>query len=195
MITDMAIEDLQRHRQAVAAEAPQLQTARIPEEEYERRRPPAPGESLPGVPPPHIPSEDLRDQALREILERKERLDREYRARYGHERGEASSQPKTKLHGLAAKKKQARAQQAPPAAPPAPAAPEPAARQEASSTTTTGESVEQALADIKGVGPVIRTALLERFDSVEAIKEADPDELTEVDGIGPALASRIKSAL
>lgn len=192
-ITDMALEDLQRQRQAAAsAENPSVvRPARIPEDEFERRRPPAPGESLPGVPPPHIPSEDLRDQALREILERKERLDREYRERQAAlgQGPPVSTGPKTKLHGLA-KKKQALAKGA--ASQPAPA---PTPRPEPASTTTTGESVEEALAGIKGVGPVIRSALAERFNSVEEIREADPEELTEVNGVGPALASRIKTSL
>lgn len=201
-ITDMALEDLQRQREATASESPAIvRPPRMPEDEFERRRPPAPGESLPGVPPPHIPSEDLRDQALREILERKERLDREYRKRQAQSSGgTVSSGPKTKLHGLAKKKKQRTLGKPSLSAAPAPAPapepePEPEPRPEPSSTTTTGESVEGALAGIKGVGPVIRNALLQRFDSVEAIKEADPEELTEVDGIGPALASRIKTSL
>ena len=192
----MALEDLQRQRQAAAAESPAVvQPARIPEDEYERRRPPAPGESLPGVPPPHIPPEDLRDQALREILERKERLDREYRERQAQKQADAGvapapSGPKTKLHGLARKKK-ALADAGPQAAAPPEtqpqAAPEP--------TTMEDELVEEALVGIKGVGPAIRKALMDRFDSVQAIRNAGTEELTEVNGIGPALASRIKTSL
>lgn len=195
-ITDMALEDLQRQRQAAAAESPAVvRPERIPEDEYERRRPPAPGESLPGVPPPHIPSEDLRDQALREILERKERLDREYRERQAQKQAEAGvapapSGPKTKLHGLARKKKALADAGSQAAAPPESqpqAAPEP--------TTMEDELVEEALVGIKGVGPAIRKALMTRFGSVQAIRNADTAELTEVNGIGPALASRIKASL
>lgn len=203
-ITDMALEDLQRQRQAAAAESPAVvRPARIPEDEYERRRPPAPGESLPGVPPPHIPSEDLRDQALREILERKERLDREYRERQAQKQADAGvapapSGPKTKLHGLARKKK-ALADAGPEAAAPRQTepqvAPEPTTQVAPEPTTMEDELVEEALVGIKGVGPAIRKALMSRFDSVQAIRDADTAELTEVNGIGPALASRIKASL
>lgn len=222
-ITDMALEDLQSResrRQESGGRTQYLaQPARAAADELERRRPPAPGETLPGVPPPHIPSEDLRDQALREILERKERLDREYQERQAKAGGgqapgaagagaaapAARPKRKTRLHAVAEKRKQlleakeaGSATESVPAKAPirkravAKPAPEP---EPASATTTTGESVEDALAGVKGVGPVIRSALLERFDSVEAIREADADKLTEVEGIGPALASRIKTSL
>lgn len=228
-ITDMALEDLEARRQGSGGRTQYLATpAKAAADELERRRPPAPGETLPGVPPPHIPSEDLRDQALREILERKERLDREYQERQARagggagapqsgqaSGGSAAAAPaappkrKTRLHAVAEKRKQLlEAKEAGSAAEPtagrAPirkrTAPKPEAEPEpapapASATTTTGDSVEDALASVKGVGPVIRSALLERFDSVEAIREADTDALTAVDGIGPALASRIKTSL
>ncbi|HVM15286.1 MAG TPA: helix-hairpin-helix domain-containing protein [Egibacteraceae bacterium] len=228
-ITDMALEDLEARRQGTGGRTQYLATpAKAAADELERRRPPAPGETLPGVPPPHIPSEDLRDQALREILERKERLDREYQERQARAGGGAGAlqggqasgggpaaapaappKRKTRLHAVAEKRKQLleakeggsatepatvsapiRKRSAPKPEP----APEPASAPD-STTTTTGESVEEALAAVKGVGPVIRSALLERFDSVEAIRSARTDELTEVDGIGPALASRIKTSL
>ena len=47
------------------------------------------------------------------------------------------------------------------------------------------------LAMISGVGPRIRQALLERFGSARAVLAAAPDELREVQGVGPKLAQNI----
>ena len=52
-----------------------------------------------------------------------------------------------------------------------------------------------ALDPIPGLGPARRRALLDRFVTVSAIREASEEELTEVDGIGPALAGQITAAL
>ncbi|MBB5831521.1 excinuclease ABC subunit UvrC [Brachybacterium aquaticum] len=52
-----------------------------------------------------------------------------------------------------------------------------------------------ALDGIAGLGPARRRALLDRFVTVSAIREASEEELTEVDGIGPALAANIHAAL
>ena len=52
-----------------------------------------------------------------------------------------------------------------------------------------------ALDGIPGLGPARRRALLDRFVTVSAIREASEEELTEVDGIGPALAGQITAAL
>ena len=50
------------------------------------------------------------------------------------------------------------------------------------------------LAMISGVGPRIRQALLERFSSPRAVLAAAPDELREVQGVGPKLARSIAAA-
>ena len=52
-----------------------------------------------------------------------------------------------------------------------------------------------ALDGIPGLGPARRRALLDRFVTVSAIREASEEQLTEVDGIGPALAAQITAAL
>lgn len=52
-----------------------------------------------------------------------------------------------------------------------------------------------ALDDIPGLGPARAKALLKRFGSVKAIRQADPSELLEVEGIGPRLAETIANAL
>ncbi|EYT50545.1 excinuclease ABC subunit UvrC [Brachybacterium muris] len=52
-----------------------------------------------------------------------------------------------------------------------------------------------ALDGIPGLGPARRRALLDRFVTVKAIREAGVEQLQEVDGIGPALAAQISSAL
>ncbi len=54
---------------------------------------------------------------------------------------------------------------------------------------------ESALDTVPGLGPARRRALLDRFVTVRAIREAGEDELVEVPGIGPALAAQIRSAL
>ncbi|MGO2021703.1 MAG: excinuclease ABC subunit UvrC, partial [Brachybacterium tyrofermentans] len=52
-----------------------------------------------------------------------------------------------------------------------------------------------ALDGIPGLGPARRRALLDRFVTVSAIREAGEEELQEVDGVGPALAAQIMVAL
>src|SRR5699024_5065424 len=52
-----------------------------------------------------------------------------------------------------------------------------------------------ALDGIPGLGPARRRALLDRFVTVSAIREASEEELVAVDGIGPALAAQIALAL
>jgi excinuclease ABC subunit C len=51
------------------------------------------------------------------------------------------------------------------------------------------------LDDIPGVGPKKRRALLVELGSVDAIKRAPIAEIAKVDGVGRALALRIKAAL
>ena len=52
-----------------------------------------------------------------------------------------------------------------------------------------------ALDGISGLGAARRKALLARFGSVRRIKEATPEQLAEVPGIGPGLAGRIAAEL
>jgi excinuclease ABC subunit C len=52
-----------------------------------------------------------------------------------------------------------------------------------------------ALDGVPGLGPARRRALLDRFTTVAAIREADEDALQEVSGIGPQLASQILATL
>ncbi len=47
---------------------------------------------------------------------------------------------------------------------------------------------------VSGVGPLMRKALLERFDAPAAVLAASKEELQQVDGIGPKLAARIAAA-
>lgn len=59
-----------------------------------------------------------------------------------------------------------------------------------------GRAMQASVLDgIPGLGPVRRRALLDRFVTVSAIREAEPERLQEVDGIGPALAEQITAAL
>ena len=48
---------------------------------------------------------------------------------------------------------------------------------------------------IPGIGPRRKKALLKRFVSIEAIKEASPEELSEAQGVTLALARKIKEYL
>lgn len=50
-----------------------------------------------------------------------------------------------------------------------------------------------ALVLTSGVGPITLASLLDRFESPEAVLKASPNELAEVQGIGVALARRIRS--
>ena len=55
--------------------------------------------------------------------------------------------------------------------------------------------VVSALDEIPGLGEVKRAALVKHFGSVAQIKQATEEELTQVPGIGPALAQKIMAAL
>ena len=55
--------------------------------------------------------------------------------------------------------------------------------------------VASALDEIPGMGEVKRAALVKHFGSVAQIKQATEEELTQVPGIGPALAQKILAAL
>lgn len=71
----------------------------------------------------------------------------------------------------------------------------PDAADDPSTETTAPEEPVDPLADIRGLGPNRREALLDRFGSVEAIRDAEVAELTEVPGVSPGLARAIKNHL
>ncbi|PWH05771.1 excinuclease ABC subunit C [Brachybacterium endophyticum] len=52
-----------------------------------------------------------------------------------------------------------------------------------------------ALDEVPGLGPARKRALLDRFTTVKAIREADEEALQEVSGIGPQLAAQILASL
>ncbi|MBR3742519.1 MAG: excinuclease ABC subunit C, partial [Clostridia bacterium] len=52
-------------------------------------------------------------------------------------------------------------------------------------------SVHSTLEDIPGIGPARRTALLQYFKSVKAIKEADLEELQKVSGMNAKAAKAV----
>lgn len=54
---------------------------------------------------------------------------------------------------------------------------------------------QSALDGVPGLGPAKRAALITHFGSVAEIREAGPERLTEVAGIGPKLAEAIAAAL
>jgi excinuclease ABC subunit C len=56
-------------------------------------------------------------------------------------------------------------------------------------------AVRSALDDVDGVGPTRKRALLRAFGSVKGIREASPEDLAAVGGVGRALAERIKQSL
>ncbi|MCR4398820.1 MAG: excinuclease ABC subunit UvrC [Firmicutes bacterium] len=57
------------------------------------------------------------------------------------------------------------------------------------------EGLKSALDDVPGVGPKRRSALLRRFGSARGVARATVEEIAAVEGIGPALAVKIKRAL
>jgi excinuclease ABC subunit C len=57
------------------------------------------------------------------------------------------------------------------------------------------EGIASALDNIRGIGPRRRKALLKKFGSIEAIKEASSEELSQTEGITLALAQRVKEYL
>ncbi|OKL53703.1 excinuclease ABC subunit C [Bowdeniella nasicola] len=58
-----------------------------------------------------------------------------------------------------------------------------------------GAMTRSALDSIPGLGPARQAALLKHFGSVKAIRAASPEDLQQVDGVGPALAAAIAAAL
>ena len=57
------------------------------------------------------------------------------------------------------------------------------------------QAVTSALDDISGIGPRRKKALLKKFGSVEAIKEASVEELSQTEGMTLALAQKVKEYL
>jgi excinuclease ABC subunit C len=57
------------------------------------------------------------------------------------------------------------------------------------------EGITSALDDIPGIGPRRKKALLKKFGSIEAIKEASSEELSQTEGITLALAQKVKEYL
>ncbi len=53
------------------------------------------------------------------------------------------------------------------------------------------KALRSALDDIPGVGPAVKKALLQHFGTVAAIRRADAEDLSQVKGVGAALAKRI----
>ena len=60
---------------------------------------------------------------------------------------------------------------------------------------TVRDEVKTVLDDVPGVGPETRKRLLRRFGSVENVREASLEDLTDVDGIGTTTAERIRGRL
>ena len=56
-------------------------------------------------------------------------------------------------------------------------------------------AVKSILDDVPGVGPARKRALLRRFGSLKAMRDAPAAELAAVPGVGPALAERIREAI
>jgi excinuclease ABC subunit C len=57
------------------------------------------------------------------------------------------------------------------------------------------EAITSALDDIPGIGPKRKKALLRKFGSLEVIKEASLEELSQTKGLTPALAKKVKEEL
>jgi excinuclease ABC subunit C len=57
------------------------------------------------------------------------------------------------------------------------------------------QSVRSALDEITGIGPARKKALLRKFGSVRAIREATADDIAATPGLNEALAGKIKAAL
>jgi excinuclease ABC subunit C len=60
---------------------------------------------------------------------------------------------------------------------------------------TLRDDVSTVLDDVPGVGPETRTKLLRRFGSVEAVRAASVDDLTDIDGVGEKTARTLTERL
>jgi excinuclease ABC subunit C len=61
--------------------------------------------------------------------------------------------------------------------------------------TRSKSALVSEIAELPGVGPTRRKALLRHFGSVRALREADVDAIAQVEGIGAALAAKIHAGL
>lgn len=120
-------------------------------------------------------AEAMRDRALAQYLQRKEEFDR-FREREARRSGGERAQP----------------QQA--AAPSQRSQPQPAQPQQPEEDPELDE-LQQRLGDLPGLTRTKMEALLNEFDSVEALEQAGEDEIFQVDGIGQRLAGKIVRAL
>lgn len=59
----------------------------------------------------------------------------------------------------------------------------------------TDATIETLLAEVSHVGPGKRQALADRFESAPRLMRATVDEIAAVDGVSPAMASRIRESL
>lgn len=57
------------------------------------------------------------------------------------------------------------------------------------------ERIRETIEPINGVGPATSAAVAERFDSLEQLEVAEPDELEAVHGVGPSTAEAIRDRL
>lgn len=55
--------------------------------------------------------------------------------------------------------------------------------------------VATTLQEIKGIGPATRTAVLDKYPTLDSIDKASTDDLEEIKGVGPATAKAIKAAV
>ena len=60
---------------------------------------------------------------------------------------------------------------------------------------TVRDEVATVLDDVPGVGPETRRRLLRRFGSVESVRDASREDLTDVDGVGDATADTLRERL
>jgi len=60
---------------------------------------------------------------------------------------------------------------------------------------TVRDEVKTVLDDVPGVGPQTRRRLLRRFGSVDSVRSASLDDLTDVDGVGDATARSLRERL
>ncbi len=60
---------------------------------------------------------------------------------------------------------------------------------------TVRDEVSTALDEVPGVGPELRKRLLRRFGSIDGVRSATREELSDVDGVGDATAAAIDRAL
>ncbi|HUW95467.1 MAG TPA: helix-hairpin-helix domain-containing protein, partial [Anaerolineae bacterium] len=57
------------------------------------------------------------------------------------------------------------------------------------------QSLSSVLEEIPGVGPKRRRALLRRFGSLDAIRQASLDDLASVRGMNESMARKVREAL